>query len=1481
MPDALLEFKPLATDERVLAAITGGGLDSDVPSIHKVAVAYAKTGDRGEELRNRVAALERAYNQAATDTLATKGWFRRSHNAIVAGNNAFREVYDQVWHGFIESGEKAGVQRYHRAVAQLQKRCDKTVTKQRATDVLTLYQDAAHVQPMFKASMTALVQQCRQFAEKEARLRYLDHLRQTSNTRTLRQQLKMYFDSADIDKDGKLSRSELLRCILEATRDLSGGSISTNTRNRRMTGGKSGAEERQQDTTVVCDLEVDKSWKRDPLCAQQKKRHLESLSRVYESREQWVLDTVLCGNRYALQQNMFPFALPHDEHEGATEHWVFWSVSADTPPREEFRAFVSVQLQAVHATTGCSWGYRQFENRDSIPGLFHAHVFCRPLATWLPEEQQLARDKAVAARQVDETDLQSATGPIVVKATGKTAPVSMPAPDSIVVRALFPGSSSLSCESLAGGNSTARVYAVMADVGTRIRAVVKVGTARQMVKEAQQLNIVRRMLGAMAVPAVLQDPVQAQLTDGSTCAGLACEMVLQVESSAAHPVPDIAPSVSFLLQQVMVASTSKAPLRVHAALRDVFGPGGLLRSLAERTIRRADAPGPVGALIARKGQGHAANMAGPRFVRDRIQAHLKRGDFQTTHLALFRQACLLAPINNATGVTERGLQEVTQNLQWLLRQHGHEKEASSLEKVVFVRRDEDKAPVAAGGGSGADPASLRFLTCTTHGDLNPRNLLSRGGDALPCLVDVARFGPGRYVLTDVARLMFLILHETPIDTADELAEARCLSDQLFGEHTRAVKDLHELPHVDLDALSSSRLRVAATCVLQLWQYCGPLVARCGGSTEDLHPFGLLLALHGTASSRLLYVGAPLLSPLQQEWALHTASVLATRLSGLLIQGLDLPSGLGNIDAPTRTVLPPVALADVDAIMAALPFNEDGYLNYEEFMASPAAINLLVNAMASAECDRALHDEDYEGNERTELFDFVLTLAPGLKKIPRIIEKAALRFGDDAGDVSCVKDVVRAMVVVQRMDQVAVVVEQLRQRHDIVVVRLKERFLQAPSAGGWRDLMVSFYLRADAQRQHICELQVVHEMMLQARKGLPGHVVYGRVRNAMELLEWNRGSGAAADTLALADLLDATGPGRVIGVEGAKLSHTTFTTNGTDSHYPRHATHQSGKQIRLEDKNWLGDDPVGEWQNVVASADGRVTELHLRGMDLRGDLPPSLDALGQLEVLDIRENPKLCLDGVPIQDCAEVLALPMTPLGDQLKGEALFNTKETCRAVLEVVGHDQNWRAAVKREWELAKKHGCADVLALWALKEEGMTMSWPNGRWFETEEADSASWKGITLAQGSDGDSGNHKRVVVSIVVECEMSTVAGEIGDLSSLHTLDLRRCSRLKTLPDRIGDLSSLHTLNLNCCYNLTALPDRIGDLSSLHTLDLNFCKSLTALPDRIGDLSSLHTLNLSSCNSLTALPNRIGDLSSLVGDSLKTKIGEWDVGFDIGCT
>ena len=130
------------------------------------------------------------------------------------------------------------------------------------------------------------------------------------------------------------------------------------------------------------------------------------------------------------------------------------------------------------------------------------------------------------------------------------------------------------------------------------------------------------------------------------------------------------------------------------------------------------------------------------------------------------------------------------------------------------------------------------------------------------------------------------------------------------------------------------------------------------------------------------------------------------------------------------------------------------------------------------------------------------MTANLKGVRRIVEKIALQ-AEGNGDPSRVLDAARAMVVSTDTTAIVGVLSYLKEQYNdgygsIELVRVKNRFL-SPSLGGWRDVMVNFSFNGDPSK-HICELQIVHKNMLTARKGLPGHSVYNRVRNAWELLE---------------------------------------------------------------------------------------------------------------------------------------------------------------------------------------------------------------------------------------------------------------------------------------------------------------------------------------------------------------------------------------------
>jgi len=224
---------------------------------------------------------------------------------------------------------------------------------------------------------------------------------------------------------------------------------------------------------------------------------------------------------------------------------------------------------------------------------------------------------------------------------------------------------------------------------------------------------------------------------------------------------------------------------------------------------------------------------------------------------------------------------------------------------------------------------------------------------------------------------------------------------------------------------------------------------------------------------------------------------------------------------------------------------------------------------------------------------------GLKKTSRVVEKSALRPGEGRGRSKWVCDVVRAMLVATSMSAVGSIVRGLLALHEagaLRVVRIKDRFAR-PSAGGWRDLMVNFVIVGDPTR-HVCEVQVVHEMMLTARKGLPGHAIYGIVRSAMELIEsCGRERELRREAVRSMVAAGATDVELIGAFEDAWI---------------------------LEDPEWAagvegGRDGLGKGVLTVDKEEGRVCGLELSGKKWKGEaLPASVARLKALRELTMRD-----------------------------------------------------------------------------------------------------------------------------------------------------------------------------------------------------------------------------------------------------------------------
>ena len=137
---------------------------------------------------------------------------------------------------------------------------------------------------------------------------------------------------------------------------------------------------------------------------------------------------------------------------------------------------------------------------------------------------------------------------------------------------------------------------------------------------------------------------------------------------------------------------------------------------------------------------------------------------------------------------------------------------------------------------------------------------------------------------------------------------------------------------------------------------------------------------------------------------------------------------------------------------------------------------------------------------------------------------------------------------------------------------------------------------------------------------------------MELLERDRGAAVALEALALADLVEEAGPGVAEVAPSVASYETTWTeAAGYDKDGKRHfkgekyrVPHVDRREMSLVEKAWMSDAPVGEWHGVTTHPNGRVARLDLRNMSLRGELPPSLAMLEQLEQLDLSGNDDLTL-----------------------------------------------------------------------------------------------------------------------------------------------------------------------------------------------------------------------------------------------------------------
>ncbi|XP_014519672.1 putative disease resistance protein RGA4 [Vigna radiata var. radiata] len=123
-------------------------------------------------------------------------------------------------------------------------------------------------------------------------------------------------------------------------------------------------------------------------------------------------------------------------------------------------------------------------------------------------------------------------------------------------------------------------------------------------------------------------------------------------------------------------------------------------------------------------------------------------------------------------------------------------------------------------------------------------------------------------------------------------------------------------------------------------------------------------------------------------------------------------------------------------------------------------------------------------------------------------------------------------------------------------------------------------------------------------------------------------------------------------------------------------------------------------------------------------------------------------------------------------------------------------------------------------------------------------------------------------------------VEGLTSLRTLSIKNCEKLKSLSEGVGHLACLERLWIEKCPELVALPSNMSQLSALRNVSIQLCCTLpdglqrvpslrvlfiekctcTSLPDWLGDMTTLERLFIWHCEELRSLPSSIQRLTNL---------------------
>ena len=263
-------------------------------------------------------------------------------------------------------------------------------------------------------------------------------------------------------------------------------------------------------------------------------------------------------------------------------------------------------------------------------------------------------------------------------------------------------------------------------------------------------------------------------------------------------------------------------------------------------------------------------------------------------------------------------------------------------------------------------------------------------------------------------------------------------------------------------------------------------------------------------------------------------------------------------------------------------------------------------------------------------------------------------------------------------------------------------------------------------------------------------------------------------------------------------------------------------------NWKTSPTLGGWHGVQTDGAGRVIGLRLGQNNLTGSIPPGLENLSELTVLNL--------------------------WGNELTGEIPFQLGNLTRLTTLSLS-ENNLTGSIPSEL------GNLSALQNLYLRTNQLTGSIPS------ELGDLRALLQLSLSQNdltgniptSLGDLPNLQQLYLN---ENDLSgEIPSELGDLSALLVLQLDENQLTGSIPSSLGRLSLLQSLYLDDNQLTGSIPSELGDLTVLGRLSLNDNQLTGSIPSELGDITSLGYLYLYNNQLSGEIPSSLGGLPNLV--------------------